>query len=787
MVIESIRNNISALQIVSRLYDTQDRLNLNLERISSGLRINSARDDPGGLLLSSQLETQFRGLSRASENTQDLINLTNTGLSGTDEIIDILNDVRDAAVAASGGSAAQQAVIEEKLEELNRIANTTKFGNKYLLNGSLSTTVGFKSGTRDFGATLAFGPNATTLFEGRAYLNIAQTDAGSTEIKQGATGGFQTGITIATDIAVTAGRFVNGGAAAVAGDNLIGTTVNQGVSLSSMGTITFSGVLADGDTFFSGVYSITAGSTVGGLINSVQSAIDAAEIDLGIDGTGVLETTADISANGRLQFNSGTEQNISEFDITFAVKDSSGNQQTSFGVDYSEDIYNQDEITFGTTTTAKIGNNVTAVTGSTFDSGTFDITVSNIVAAQQRILLTDEEFDRDGAGNPALPGTALIGSELNGTVIEAGDTFLIEGTDPDGTTFSVEYTVGVDDRTGDAVIDDYAEFIAELNQRDRSLVGYGFNGATATLTGNGEIQLEDDVVGASSTALQITYTDVSTSTPQVIASTATQAGSNETATFSIDGGDAQEVSAGQVVTLQGVNASGGPLPEVTIRAGSGFTAGTDQLETTAKEFVGSLNGGTSVTFQNGDTNVQFVAGEMSIYPIEKYQQVTLDFDAIVDVTTSPSVGGETFVISTTSNALNFQIGGDSGDLKSFLFADLTSDNLGTSASATLDDIDVTTATGATEAIDIIDDALDQVNSFRARLGAFSSRLDDTVDILDAGALNLESAYTRILSADVAQETTELTLNSVLLQAQAAVLSQANTSAVSVFEILYGLD
>ncbi|RJP33399.1 MAG: hypothetical protein C4527_04450 [Candidatus Omnitrophota bacterium] len=787
MVIESIRNNISALQVISQLYQSEDRLKTNLQRISSGLRINSARDDAGDLLISSQLETQFRGLSRASQNMQNTINLTNTGLSATDQIINLLNDIRDAAVAASGGSAAQQSVIQEKIEELNRIVDTTKFGNKYLLNGSLTTTVGFKSGTRNFGATLAFGPNATTLFAGRSYLNIAQTNAGSAEIKVGGTAGFQTGISISTDIAVSTGRFVNGGAAAVSGDNLIGTSVNQGVSLSNGGTITFTGVLADGNTFFSGTYSITAASTIGGLINSIQSAVNNAESYIGINGTGVLETTVGIDGNGRLRFTSGSAKNISEFNIDISIKNAAGSTQTSFGIDYVANIYNQDEGTFGTATNAKIGNNVTAITGSTFDSGTFDITVSNIVSAQQREIVSDSEFDQNALGDPVTSATALVGSILNGTTIAAGDTFLISGTDPDGSTFSVEYTVGVNNRVGDAIIEDYGDLIDELNNRDRSLVGFGFNGATATLTANGEIQLVDDIADTSSTNFSITYTDVSLSATQNISATATQAGSRETATFSINGGAAQEVYAGQVVTLKGLNASGGPLPEVTFRAGSGFTAGTDQLETSAKEFVGTLNSGTAVTFQNGDIGVRFTAGEASVYPIQKYQQVTLDFDSILDVTTPLTAGGETFVISTTTNALNFQIGSDRGNIKSFLFADLRSDNLGTSASANLDSIDVTTATGATDAIDIVDDALDQVNSFRARLGAFSSRLDDTVSALDAGALNLETAYTSIISADIARETTELTMNSVLMQAQAAVLAQANNSALSVFEILYGLD
>lgn len=777
MVIGSVRNNISALQIINQLYQTDDRIGTNLNRISSGLRIRSAKDDPGGYVLSNRLHTQFRGLSRASENTQDLISLTTTGIDATNQIISLLNDIRDAAVSASGGSATQQAVIQEKLEELNRIATTTRYNDKYLLNGSLTTSMGFKSGTRNFGGSLSFGPNATTLLEGRSYLNIGVTDQGTAQIQNGGDATYNTGVSPSTDRAVSVAQFMNGGVAAVAGDSLSTLTANR-VDLNATDVLAYSGYLANGTTFFSGAFSITGGNTVGNLITAIQDSIDAAEANINVDGTGTLETTVSLSTSGRLRFSSGTAQNISEFDVSFTLKDSADAVKTSFDITRDTTVYNpQDAIT---ATGALIGNNYTAITGSTFDSGTFTIAVSNIVAAQQRQIQTDDQFRRN-AVQPALPGTQINGSLLNGVTLFNGDTFQINGTDPDGSTFTTTYTIGVDTGVGDGIIETYNTLIAELNNRDRSLTSIGFNDAIATLS-NGYIRLHDDIADESSTNLQIIVAGT-----QTVNSTVMQTGSRATATVSIDGGTSQEVTTGQVVTLQGVNSAGGPKPEVTFRVGNTLTAGNDQLQTTAKEYVGQLNSGTAVTFQNGDQGVRFESGTASIYPIQRYQQVTLDFDAILDITDLKSDGGETFVISTTTNAANFQIGGDRGDLKQFLFADLRSQNLGTNATDNLDSINVTTATGATDALAIIDDALDQVNEFAGRLGAFSSRLDDTVAVLDAGSLNLEDAYTQIVSTDVARETTELTLNTVLLQAQSAVLVQANALPQAIMKIMFDLD
>lgn len=781
MVATSITSNINALQIIHQLGKTNNKINTNLARLSTGLRINNAKDDPGSYVLSNRINTQFRGLSQASKNTQDLINLTSTGLDATDQIIALLNDIRDSAVAASGGSVVEQAVIEEKLEELNRIASKTRYTNLYLLNGSLTSNVDFKKGTRDFGASLIFGPNSATLLTGRSYLNIGVVNKGSAQIQTGGDVVYNTGVSPSTDKAVTAAQFMNGGAAAAAGAALSSLTANR-VSLSSTNLISYSGYLANGTTAFSGALSVTGSNTVQDLIDAIQSTINAAETKIGVNGTGKLETTVGLTSTGRLQFTSGSSKNISQFDINLSVQNASDVVKTNFGVTHDASVYNSQ--TAVSTTGASIGNNFTAITGSTFDTGTFSISVSNVVAAGQNQIQTDSQFEST-PGVAALSTTNINGSLLNGLSLSNGDTFQINGTDPDGSTFTTTYTVGVDTGAGDGLIDDYASLIDELKTRDRSLASYGFNGAVATLS-SGSIRLYDDVANESSTNLQIVVTSVIGST-KTVNSSILQAGSRETATLSLDGGAAQTVSAGQVVTLQGTASTGGQTPSLTFRAGNSFTAGSDQFQIIAQEYIGTLNNGAPITFQNGDQAVRFESGTASIYPIQRYQQVTMDFDAVLDITSLHSSGGETFVISSTSKAANFQIGGDRGDQKEFLFADLRSQSLGTSSAKNLDSINVTTASGATHALTIIDDALDQVNEFAGRLGAFSSRLDSTVATLDSGVLNLETAYTQIVSADIAQETTSLAMNAVLIQAQSAILVQATALPQAVLKILFEID
>lgn len=780
MVIESLRTNISGLQIIQQLHKTDGRIQTNIQRIASGLRINRPADDPSSFVVSSKLHTQFRSLNRASENTQEAISLINTAESAVTQIISLLNDVRTAVVAASGGSITQQFTIQEKIEELNRIANSTRFGGKYLLNGTYQTEAGFLPGTRPFGASLAFGPDATTLFEGRSYLNIGVTQHGLAQINSGGDSILHTGVANAPDIAVSTAQFNKAGSGPATGDALVGLTANR-VTIASADSIQFSGVLADGATFFGGGFSIVPGSTVSNLISAMQDAINAAESKLGIQGTGQLETTVQINSQGRLQFSSGSSENISQFSIDIYLKNISLQTKTSFSISRNTQLYNQEY--GGTTTSASIGNKLSAITGSTFDSGAFTIKVAHIIAPERRQITTLADFDQNTGGTAVLSTTTLDGSFLNGVSLASGATFLVNGTDPDGTTFSSIFTIGTDTGVGDGMIETYQDLIDELNNRNQALLTRGFNGALATLTGDGEIQLIDDIAAASSTNLQILVSAGN----QSIESRIDQLGTEERATVSIDGGPMQDVSAGQMVTLQGRDQTGDKIPEMTFRIGNGLAAGSDTLVTSAQMFVGSLNGGEPVPFQNGDKNVRFTSGEYTLSPMKKFQQVTLDFGAIVDVSMPASAGGETFILSTTSRTANFHIGSDADEIIPYLFADLRSRNLGLDATHTLDDINVTSLSGVTEAFAIVDAALDQVNGFASRLGAFSSRLNDTIASLDLGAINIETAHSRIVSADFAKEATELTSNSLLMQAQSVVLAQANSLPQTVLDILLNLN
>ena len=142
-----INQNVMAMNAYRNLTTSEGQLSRSLERLSSGFRINRAADDAAGLVISEGLRSQVMGLKMATRNAQDGVSVVQTAEGALTETHAILQRMRELAVqAASTGSsdqpsrdAAQTEVVQLKAE-LDRIANTTKFGAQTLLNGSYGVT-----------------------------------------------------------------------------------------------------------------------------------------------------------------------------------------------------------------------------------------------------------------------------------------------------------------------------------------------------------------------------------------------------------------------------------------------------------------------------------------------------------------------------------------------------------------------------------------------------------------------------------------------------------------------
>ncbi|MBW8827202.1 MAG: flagellin [Acidobacteria bacterium] len=163
-----INQNVMAMNAYRNLTSSEGALSKSLERLSSGFRINRAADDAAGLVISEGLRSQVMGLKMATRNAQDGVSVVQTAEGALTETHSILQRIRELAVqAASTGSsdqpsrdAAQVEVVQLK-SELDRIANTTKFGAQTLLNGGYGVTNSTTAGTAgaalvDIGTTFKF-------------------------------------------------------------------------------------------------------------------------------------------------------------------------------------------------------------------------------------------------------------------------------------------------------------------------------------------------------------------------------------------------------------------------------------------------------------------------------------------------------------------------------------------------------------------------------------------------------------------------------------------------------
>lgn len=149
-----INHNIAALNTHRQLSTNTANTNKNIEKLSSGLRINRAGDDAAGLAISEKMRGQIRGLDQATRNAQDGISLIQTAEGALNETHSILQRMRELSVQSSNDTnttqdrAELQKEMNQLTSEINRIGNTTEFNTKKLLNGDLSDQKVVNAGTQ---------------------------------------------------------------------------------------------------------------------------------------------------------------------------------------------------------------------------------------------------------------------------------------------------------------------------------------------------------------------------------------------------------------------------------------------------------------------------------------------------------------------------------------------------------------------------------------------------------------------------------------------------------------
>jgi len=197
-----INTNINALAAQGSLSNVNKKLSMSMERLSTGMRINSAKDDAAGLAISNRMTSQIRGYAMAIRNSNDGISMTQTAEGALGQIGDILQRMRELSVQSSNGSnsaenrTAIQAEVSQLKAEINNIAKKTNHNDINLLDGTAGNIVlqtGVNTGdtmalkfdsaqAKDLGigtplALTSLGKSTTALARGDLLINGVHVDA----------------------------------------------------------------------------------------------------------------------------------------------------------------------------------------------------------------------------------------------------------------------------------------------------------------------------------------------------------------------------------------------------------------------------------------------------------------------------------------------------------------------------------------------------------------------------------------------------------------------------------
>ena len=400
-----IATNVLSLNAQRNLETTQGALAQALQRLSSGLRINSAKDDAAGLAISERFTTQIRGLNQAVRNANDGISLAQTAESALGELTNNLQRIRELAVQSANATnsasdrAALDQEVQQRLAEINRIASQTSFNGQKVLDGSFGTAQ-FQVGA-NVGETISV--NLTTGARADQIGQIATLQSGAVSANALTDG--------SVTIAVGQAAAVNIGATA-AGTQAGQTTDSAFAKLQSINAAGVSGLTATANNSATAAFvTVTSTETVGGTpgFSTYNLNINGVDIYAGTDNvaTGTSLTAANVAAQINLfSAQTGVSASVSGTDLTLTASDGrnidvtetlangTGGTVGGTGIDATQEGTLRGTITLSASENITLGGTPAdigfAVTSIAVDSNTLSqVDVTNVSAAENAIQRVD--------------------------------------------------------------------------------------------------------------------------------------------------------------------------------------------------------------------------------------------------------------------------------------------------------------------------------------------------------------------------------------------------------------
>ncbi len=398
-----INTNISALTALGRLRENNLDLNTRLERLSTGLRINRGKDDPAGLIASETLRSELRAISQSIDNSERALNVVSTAEGALNEVSALMLDLRSLLLqSANQGALTQEEVVANQLEidsllqSIDRVANTTSFGGKKLLNGQLGYTL---SGVNDariasvetFSARVPETGVASVVVQVLGSAQTAQLTFGDASFYDGAMR-LNSAVTfeIAGALGVDVRSFASGTSIAdvVTGINTATATVGVSAILSAGGIAGASGIILNSTDFGSrqfvsvkslagssfiassvGETVIDFGQNVNALINGQVANADGLRVDV-----------RSVSLDARLYLTSSFATQVSS--TTYSITGGGATFQLTPEVNTNGQL----SIGMNSVSTGNLGNSVIGFLTSLRSGGTNEVASGNSFVAAERII-----------------------------------------------------------------------------------------------------------------------------------------------------------------------------------------------------------------------------------------------------------------------------------------------------------------------------------------------------------------------------------------------------------------
>jgi len=688
----------------------------SMQRLSTGVKINSAKDDAAGLAISNRMTSQIRGFAKAIQNTNDAISMTQTANAGITNVQDVLQRMRELAVQASTGTlnptdrAAIQTEVSQLKSQIDTIASATNHNNIKLLDGSAQNvqiqtgvnagqqiSIGFDSmASKDIG----IGSKAVVTSAGGTYsaTNFAALTASSLYLNGVAVGqsqavddpsSYSQGASSAIAKAAAINRVATlSGVYAKADSNFVAGTAMTAATGGTASVITINGVATD--SFANAADNSLTRKTVVAAINAKSAITGVIAADTGDDNLGVTLTASD-GRNITLEITSGALAS------SLGLKQSAS---TTFVASFDLFTYDARSINVSTTTSAN-----QAIANSGLVAGTYKSDTA-ITTSYARSVLT-------AGGSASSSSIGLLNANsmvINGVQIGQALTTDDTASDVNATSSS---------RAASAIA------IAAAINRSSAQTGVTANAQANNVTGTSF----EAVAGKTSATMYINgfTVDINAQTRDGV--------------------------------INSVNSKSGQTGVVASANGDGITyTATDGRNI-------SIGLSTALTVGNVGLTGNTIASSASVTPT---YTAAVTFYSTVQLSSTNQ-----FTVKSGSNGVtNLELLG----FRQGTFG-------GVDNGQKINQVDVSTSSGASTAIATIDAALTTVNSSLAKVGAFNNRLDSIISNLSSMNQNITASRGRITDTDYSTETTNLAKQQIIQQASTAMLAQANQSSQNVLSLL----